>query len=253
MPAASSARNYAQPPKKGLQLTLRERINILRSHGLPPQAVAAVLNISQADVRSLELDPTASVTDPFDAVGGGEGGGVSGAVDSVWGAGGAFYETMRRLDATGWGSPPSGILHLTGGITLTPDQPVQTVTLLSRTAFVNPTHQWCCLVRAADRSVLAKSDDLEDTPWPADAEQAFSFPDPVQGDPVFNVPVYVGVVAVYDSGGAIMGLALQDALTTLNPPIAALSDTGLTDPASLGATADPLGGDPDFLTWARLS
>lgn len=232
-------------------MTLQERINVLRSHGLPPQAVAAVLNISQADVRSLELDPEASVTDPFDAIGGIVGGSGGGA-DPAWGAGGALYETMRRLDATGWGAPSSGVMHCTGGVSLEPGQPVSGVTLLSQNAIANPSHQWVAIIRKADRSVLAKSADLEDAAWAAHTEQSFAFEE-LEADPTFSVPVYVGVVIVADTVPNIYGLALPDDVTALDPPLAGVSDTGLTDPASLGATAAVIAGDPDFAAWARLT
>lgn len=127
----------------------------------------------------------------------------------------------------------SGSLRLNGGIVIPRGVTVTTITYRSGdTPASGITHNWACLVDT-DLNVLAKTAE-NNAAWAANTDKTFTFAVPYTPDE--DMPVYCGhlVVATVNVGqlkGANPGTHSD------GKPMAGTSTAGLTDPASLGATA----------------
>lgn len=94
------------------------------------------------------------------------------------------------------------------------------------------TNAWAALVRQSDLAVLAKSADNGATAITAGIRSwALTWASGA------DTPVYVGLVQVGTGLASVAGQTAFGALTAVAPAEAGTSTTGLTDPASLGATA----------------
>jgi hypothetical protein len=105
------------------------------------------------------------------------------------------------------------------------------------TLMTNPTAQWMCLVKQSDLSVLAKTQDKTTEAWAANTDKTFT----VTGGPYIapaDTLAYIGFVILSNGTGTI-GVSATGSVTGYGvaPILAGTSTTGLTDPASLGATA----------------
>jgi hypothetical protein len=154
---------------------------------------------------------------------------------------GAIAETLPRtgqLLATT--ALVSGTLQLIA-VPLAAGDVVSSVRVPSAAAAESPTHQWVCIVRASDLAVLGKSDDDETTAWGANTLKTFTF----------HAPIAIAQTAVYYLGLVVTattpptlrgggGSSSSNAIASQVPRVTARSSMGLTDPASLGATAGAL-------------
>jgi hypothetical protein len=132
----------------------------------------------------------------------------------------------------------AGTLQLSGYVVIPAGRIVTSITMLSGTTAANgPTAQWFSLVRQSDRSVLAKTVDDTSTAWAANTFKTLALSTPFQAQT--NEVCYLGVVvtasvAVPTLAGASVNTASFNSKT---PAFTGTSTTGLTNPASLGATA----------------
>ena len=161
-------------------------------------------------------------------------------LDDLWLPTGAKAETVPR-----WTAANSNIAVLTSGTLFCTAVPLRAGTVITSArvssgtqAAVTPTAQWCALVKVSDRSVLGKTTDLTSTAWAANANQTFTWAAPI------TVPetalYYLGLVVVAGTTPSLRGFASGSVVVNLAPVLAGQSTTGLTDPASLGATAAAL-------------
>lgn len=144
----------------------------------------------------------------------------------------------------------SGRLTLAGGIVLPANRTISQISFLSAgTAAVTPTNQWFCLVDQS-LNVLAKTADATTAAWGADALRSFS----ISGGytPVVDIPVYLGIVVVAGTVPTLRQVGITSLATGKVPILAATADTGLTNPASLGATTGALTALPN-LAFAYVS
>jgi hypothetical protein len=152
---------------------------------------------------------------------------------------GIIDETMPREFATGGTALASGTLLLMGLVYIRARQPV--TSLGTRTATVlwtSPTNQWMCLVRQSDLSVLAKTQDKTTEAWAASTDKNFT----ITGGPYVpaaDTLAYIGIVGTHGGTPPTFWVSASgNALVMgISPVKAGTSTTGLTDPASLGATA----------------
>lgn len=129
----------------------------------------------------------------------------------------------------------SGRLYLIGGIVLQGGVTYNTIHFVTgSTALGTGSNQWFCLV---DQSfnVLAKTNDDTNAAWGANTDKGLT----ISGGytPGADIAVYVGVVVVASTMPTLQGVAYS--LTTisgLGRSMGGNSTTGLTNPASLGAT-----------------
>lgn len=129
----------------------------------------------------------------------------------------------------------SGRLQLAGGFVIPAGTTITTVSFMSGTAAAaTPTNQWACLV-GIDRTVLVKSADVTTAAWAANTVKTFTLATPYT--PTTDTPVYAGLVVVAGTVPDLRGVNGSSAVNDIAPVIAGHSTTGLTDPASLGATA----------------
>jgi len=186
------------------------------------------------------------------ASGGGGGGSTSTQAErqrAGWVVTGAIQETGPRAAAGTAVNMPSGTLRLMGGCVLQAGVAITSMTLESVAAAVTPTHVWGCLVRLSDLAVLVKTND-DTGAWAAASPKTLTFSAPYT--PGADTVAYVGIVQVAATPATVAGWGPQIGLSSLAPIMAGNSTTGLTDPASLGATAAALtgsGGAP----WIALS
>lgn len=148
-------------------------------------------------------------------------------------------ETIERNFCVAGIGHTSGVLHLFGLVYLRAGVPITSIgTRTSTTLFTTPTAQWMCLVKQSDLSVLAKTQDKTNEAWAANTDKTFT----ITGGPYIptaDALAYVGLVAVHGgSDPTFWGSATGNAaINGISPIKAGTSTTGLTDPASLGATA----------------
>jgi hypothetical protein len=153
---------------------------------------------------------------------------------------GALAETMSRRAATlsdVASSLASGTLQLVG-------LPLAAGTIVTSASFVAgatpaavPTNQWACLVQPSDLSVLAKSADLLTAAWAANAVQTFTFtPYTITTSGLY----YLGLMVAAGTPPTLRALNNGSGTANIAPRVSARSTTGLTTPASLGATAAAL-------------
>jgi hypothetical protein len=131
----------------------------------------------------------------------------------------------------------SGTLYLAGGAVLTPNVPVTSITFISGgTAIVNPTNQWFCLVDQRTLAVLGKTTDDTNAAWANNSPKTLNLSSIYT--PTVVQPVYLGIVIVAATVNSMRGIAPGGGSpNSLTPVLAGNSTAGLTDPASLGATA----------------
>jgi hypothetical protein len=106
------------------------------------------------------------------------------------------------------------------------------------TAAGTPTNQWFCLIRASDRAVLGKTADDGAAAWNTNVVKSLALAAPVTIDE--DGLYYIGVVVVAAIVPTPIGTSGLISLMGATPPLSALADTGLTNPASLGANAAAL-------------
>lgn len=151
---------------------------------------------------------------------------------------GALDETIPRELAVGAYTAVLGTLHLFGQVELLAGVPVTNLaTRTSTTLVTTPSHQWMTLVRVSDRAVLAKTEDRLAEAWAANTKKSFA----VAGGPYTpseDTLAYLGLVTTGATAGTIRCSATGDSGLYAEPPIkAGTSNTGLTVPGDLGATA----------------
>lgn len=162
------------------------------------------------------------------------------AWQQAWGVTGAKYESYSRLmAATGDTAFTSGTLQLFATPPLTAGDVIGSATFFqSGTAGVTQTHAWVCIVDPGNLNVLAKGTD-DTSVW------AGTFVTKTLGGLAWTVPTtkayYLGIVIAATTVPSLRGAAIPGGISNLAPRIAAISTTGLTTPASLGATAAALG------------
>ncbi len=128
----------------------------------------------------------------------------------------------------------SGRLLLAGGLVLPAGVPITSISFLSgNTALGTPTNYWFCLVDQAG-NVLRKTVDGGSAGWSGNAVKTLNLSSVYMADK--ELPVYLGIVCV---GGTMPDLRAANASSPvfqIPPVVCGVANTGLTDPASLGAT-----------------
>lgn len=102
-------------------------------------------------------------------------------------------------------------------------------------AAISPTNQWFSIIRVSDRSVLAKTVDDTTTAWGASTNKSLALSAPFT--PTADELVYIGLVVAAGTVPTLMGWTIPASVTAIAPVTCGNSTSGLTDPASLGATA----------------
>lgn len=137
----------------------------------------------------------------------------------------------------------SGTLRLGGLLVLPKGTAVNTVTITGgSTAAVTPTNQWFCLVRQSDLSVLAKTADDLTTAWGTSVNKTLTLAAPYT--PTADELVYLGVLVVAGTVPTLVGWSVNQTVMAIAPIACGNSTTGLTTPASLGATAAAITASP---------
>lgn len=129
----------------------------------------------------------------------------------------------------------SGTLFVTA-VALEAGDVVNTITLCSgSTALAAGSNQWFCLIRQSDLAVLGKTADDGATAWAANTRKALTLTAPVTiaADGMY----YVGCVVVATTVPTLMGTSTVGQIASQAPIHSGTSTAGLTNPASLGATA----------------
>jgi hypothetical protein len=138
-------------------------------------------------------------------------------------------------------------LRLAGGTVLPGGRAVTSVSVRSGTTALSAgTNQWFCLIDQS-LNVLAKTVDDTSVAWAANAAKTLNLSSVYT--PANTIAAYVGVVVVATTppsllrtGGGANGNTLDQ-----TPKMGGTSTAGLTNPASLGATAGAIsGGDPFY-------
>ena len=133
----------------------------------------------------------------------------------------------------------SGTLTVTGGFVIPKGVTVNGISFVSNSGATTPTNQWFCLIAQSDRSVLAKTVDATTAAWGANVVKNLALSAPYTASA--DIAVYAGIVVVAATPVSLRGsVTSNNVFTALAPPLAATSTTGLTNPASLGATAAAL-------------
>lgn len=152
---------------------------------------------------------------------------------------GAIDETFPRKDGTAALTLVSGRLALGGGIVIPAGRTVTSITLVSQTTALSVgSNQWFCLVDKS-MNVLRKTADDTSTAWGASTAKTLTLSSTYT--PTAAIEVYVGVVVVATTPPTLVRDTGQAAgVAALTPWLSGPSTTGLTNPASLGATAAAL-------------
>lgn len=146
----------------------------------------------------------------------------------------------------------SGTLRLSGMCVLPKDRVVASITIPSgSTAAVTPTNQWFCLVRVSDLAVLRKTTDDTTTAWGAGSNKTLSLSSSYT--PAGDELVYLGVLVVAGTVPTIVGWSINQSVTFIAPITCGNSTTGLTTPASLGATAAVIGSSAPLSHYGYVS
>lgn len=146
---------------------------------------------------------------------------------------------------------PTGTLVLMGGIVIPNGVPVASISFISSTTALSVgTHQWFCLV---DRSlnVLRKTTNDTSTAWAANTVKTLNLSSSYT--PSSDIEVYLGIVQVATTPATVWGVTGSGTVNTVGGAIAGRSTAGLTDPASLGATAAALSPVIGDAIWAYIS
>lgn len=167
----------------------------------------------------------------------------------LWLPTGAKAATMSRGRSSGSSlTPTSGRLCLTG-LTV-PRGTISSISFLSGgTPAATPTNQWFCLVDQ-NLNVLAKTVDNTTTAWAANTVKTLALS--ALYEVVTDMQVYVGIVVVAGTMPSLNATASSSITTGLAPVFSGNSTTGLTNPASLGATAAAISGN-SAIPYAYLS
>lgn len=156
--------------------------------------------------------------------------------NAPWFPTGALDETMSRLaNISAASALTSGLLRLSGGIVIPAGEQITSITFITSGAATTPSNQWFCLVKASNLSVLAKTVDDTTTAWGASTAKTLAL------SPAYTASadeaVYLGVVVVAAGMPTILSQTVSSIAGGVAPNIGGNSTTGLTTPASLGATA----------------
>lgn len=175
------------------------------------------------------------------------------ARNQAWAPSGAISETFPR-DNRGdvCALVSTGMLNLAGGLLVPAGVTVTNITFVSSsTGAGTPTHWWFCLVDAA-LNVLAKTTDQTTTAWATNTAKTLALTAPYT--PTVDTPVYAGFLMTATTVITFVGSVVSaggTGHTSLTPKLGGQSTSGLTTPASLGATAGAItAGD---LAYAYLS
>ena len=159
------------------------------------------------------------------------------AAARLWMPTGAIAETMPRMGIRHEAQTiVTGRLHLAAGLILPAGVPVNSITFLSGgTALAGGSNQWFSLVDQAG-NVLAKTADDTSTAWAANAPKTLTLSAPYT--PVATTAVYAGIVVVASTMPNLVGVTQASTAAVQAAPKTAVFGTssGLTNPASLGAT-----------------
>lgn len=158
-----------------------------------------------------------------------------------WAPAGAITVNANRADAgliNNTGVLTSGRLQLAGGLVIPAGATVSAISFVSGTqAAETPTNQWFCLVDV-NLNVLAKTADATNAAWAANTVKTLTLATPYTAPR--EMPVYAGLMVAAGTVPDLRGVTSATATTAIVPILAASSTTGLTTPASLGATAGAL-------------
>lgn len=152
-----------------------------------------------------------------------------------WAVGGVIENIDRLRGAANTAVLSSGRLSLAGGFVIPAGQPILGIRFFSATTPANaPTHQWFALVDQL-RNVLVKTADGTTGAWASNDDKSLLFAAPYIPDD--EIAVYAGIVVVATTVPSMLALTHATSRNQDTPIMAGSSTTGLTDPASLGATA----------------
>lgn len=154
-----------------------------------------------------------------------------------WGPAAGIDENTDRFFQTETYTPPSGTLVLCGGAVLRRDIMVTGVAFLSIALTVTQTHLWFCLVDQS-LNVIGKTADQGSTAWAAGS--VLALPLTSTYTPGADIAVYLGLCCVAGTMPLLHANVSAAAVTGISPPLMATSNTGLTGPSGLGATAGAL-------------
>lgn len=160
-----------------------------------------------------------------------------------WMPTGAIDHTIADRIVAGALTPVSGTLYLAGGVVIPAGRTVSTVSFLSSTGATTPANQWFCIVDQA-RSVLATTIDDLTAAWGANTVKTLALATALGGStpggaytPANDIEVYLGVCQVAATPAILRSTSTQTGAASIAPINVGASTTGLTTPASLGATA----------------
>lgn len=169
---------------------------------------------------------------------------------SPFGRSGAIAENFSRMGATlaNLSVLSSGRLSLVG-IPLTAGQVVSTISFLSATTAADtPLNQHFSLWSSAREQLAVTADDTT-TAWAASTEKTLTLAAP------YTVPAsglyYAGIVVVATAVVTLAGHSTLTAPNALAPILNGPSNSGLTDPASLPATANAISGT-STMPWVSV-
>lgn len=167
----------------------------------------------------------------------------------------AVVENFSRITTMANISPlASGSLQCVAGAVIPAGMAINTISLYSGTTAVSvPLNQWFCLLDMS-RNVLVKSVDDTTTAWAANAKKGLALASTFT--PTVNTAVYVCVNVVATAVPSLTGISSAGAGSLINqsaPSLGGTSTAGLTDPASLGATAAVFTGSAASLPYVQLS
>jgi hypothetical protein len=146
---------------------------------------------------------------------------------------GQIAETLPRLSYLVGVQTNSGTMGETV-IPLAAGDVINSVILNTGDTVGTMANHWCALMDMS-RNVLGKTNDLGTAAWGAGANRVFTFTSPITI--TVDGLYYLGIVMVYTGTHHIRGATTGTSLSGRTPIMGATSNTGLTNPASLGATA----------------
>jgi hypothetical protein len=201
--------------------------------------VKADLALAKADVGLANVDNTSDASKPNSTA---QTARQDRIVREAWRPTGVFETYPRGAGLLNAAGLVSGVLRLQGGLVLPAGVTITTLSAYSGTTSAGtPANQWFCLVDQA-LSVLAKTVDDTTTAWVTGTRKSLALS--ASYTPLVDTPVYFGVVVVAATPPSLVGVAsgvVASNLTNgLTPILSGSSTTGLTNPASLGATAAAL-------------
>lgn len=172
----------------------------------------------------------------------------------LWTPDGVIAETGEGRYFTGGSQAilTSGTLRVTGLVVAPAGKTISQVRLVSgSTAAVTPLNQWFCIVRLSDFAVMAKTVDDTTAAWGTTTVKTLALTAP--WTPSVNTPVYVGACVVATTTPSLIGWSVGTAVIGgANPKVGGDSTTGLTTPASLGATIAAVANGSQFFYAALL-